>query len=341
MSNASILGTGAYTLPVAGSREILDYVRAPRDSAWLEEKTGVRGHSLNFDCATGRKLSAETGLDFAERAARQAMEAAGVEADRIDQLCLTTCTPDCLHFMADTIALHRRLGLRATTVVSQTDSGCAGLAKVLQEVRAYAHQASGHWTALVVATNDVSSFVACEQYKRVPGAWLSAALFADGAGAVVLGEGKGPRLMDTYCAVDGDHPLVVYHGGGAAVPPNPGTLDEHAYVMDGRDVAAQFGPAMQRAWLRLSETWKLTVEDVRRWYVHQTNYRFIEGFTAALGISPDRVPHNVDRIGNTVSASTLLLLDEDIRQGRLPEDGPVVFLWVGAGMLEGGALFLP
>ena len=342
MAVLSILGTGGYVLPTTDNESLLEYLRAPKTAAWFEARTGVRGHSLNFDCSLVRKRSSEHVLDFAEHAARLAIGRAGVSPQQIDQLYLATCTPAYPHFMADAIELHRRLGLRSTVVISQVDGACAALARAMQDVQAHA-QHRPEWRALIVAANDVSSFFLADRdrYQRVPGAWLSPALFADGAGALLLGPNHGPRLTDVYCAVDGEHPLVVCWGGGAAVPTTPETLDAHVYLIDGRDVGAQFAPAMQRAWGHFSQQWGLRTEDVRRWYLHQANLRLVEGFGQALGIPMERLPHNVDRIGNTVSASTLLLLDEDVRAGQFPTDGPSLFLWIGAGMMEGGALFLP
>jgi 3-oxoacyl-[acyl-carrier-protein] synthase-3 len=342
MVGLSILGTGGYVCPATGNQALLEYLGAPKSAAWFEDKTGVRGHSLNFDFSVGQKRSQENALDYAESAARSAMERAGVGPQQIDHLYLATCTPAYLHFMADAIELHRRLGLRSTAVINQVDGACAALAKAMQDVQAYA-QRRPEWAALIVAVNDASSFFVANRarYAAVPGAWLSPALFADGAGALLLGPSERPHLADVYCAVDGQHPLVMYLGGGAAVPTAPETLDAQVYLIDGRDVAAQFVPGVQRAWGHFVQNWELRVEDVRRWYLHQANLRFVEGFGQALGIPPERLPHNVDRIGNTSSASTLLLLDEDVRTGRLPTDGPIVFLWVGAGMMEGGALFLP
>ena len=342
MADLSILGTGGYVLPTADNEALLGYLHAPKTAAWFEARTGVRGHSLNFDFRAGQKRSSEHVLDYAEHAARLAIERADVSPQGIDQLYLATCTPAYPHFMADVIELHRRLGLRSTAVINQVDCACAALARVMQDVMAYA-QHRPEWRALIVAANDASSFfvAALPHYERVPGAWLSPALFADGAGALLLGPNDGPRLVDVYCAVDGEHPLVMCLGGGAAVPTAPETLDAHVFLIDGRDVSAQFAPAMQRIWGHFSQEWNLTTEDVRRWYLHQANLRLVEGFGQALGIPMDRLPHNVDRIGNTVSASTLLLLDEDVRAGRFPTDGPSIFLWIGAGMMEGGALFLP
>lgn len=344
MKPLTILGTGGYTLPLVSNEKLLNYLRPPKDSAWLEKKTGIREHSLNFDPKTGGKKTKELPLDYAERAARKAMNKAGVEPEDIDQLCLATCTPNQIHFMHDVIQLQRRLGLKRTTVVDLVPGGCAALAKGFQLVQAYQALAkSSDWTALMVGVNDVVAFFDLERYRRVPDAWLSPAVFADGAGALVLGPGDGFSLVDTCCAIDGDHELVTYRGGGAEFPTSLSTLDEHAYVMDARDVAAQFGPAMRRSldyFLRRHEGW-LILETIQRWYIHQANFRFIQKFMVDFKIPKEKMPHNVDVLGNTVSASTLLMLDDDMKKGRFPKKGQVIFLFVGAGMMEGGALFSP
>lgn len=340
----TIRGTGGFTLPLVENKELLQYLELPKDSDWLEAKTGILSHSLNFDCSTGVKIDSNlSSIDFAEYAARQAMVNAGFLAADIDHLCLSTCTQSHLHFMRDVIELHRRLGLRSDVVVDQVDGGCAALAKAFQSVETHARVSVKYpnYNALVVGSNDVSSFLDKERYKKVPDAWLSSVVFADGAGALCLGPGNGLFLARTYCAVDGNHPLVKYRGGGAEVPTRVDTLDEHAYVMDARDVAAQFGPALERVLnYFLSRHQSVSLEKIERWYIHQANLRLIERFAKEKNIPMDRVPHNVDYLGNTVSASTLLLLHKDITSGKFPKNGPVIFLFVGAGMMEGGALFL-
>ena len=341
----TIRGTGGFTLPLVGNEELLSYLEAPKDAKWVEEKTGIVTHSLNFNCATGTKFMRRlTSIDFAENVARQAMLNAGISAKDVDHLCLSTCTPSMLHFMGDVIELHRRLGLRRDAVIDQIDGGCAALAKAFQTVEVHARSSVKYpeYHALIVASNDVSSFLDKERYKNAAlGAWLSPVIFADGAGALVLGPSDGLFLTRTYCAVDGDHPLVSYTGGGAEMPTTSENLDEHAYIMDARDVAAQFSPAMERVlkhFLSFHE-W-INTERIERFYIHQANLRLIEHFAEEKNISMDRIPHNVDKFGNTVSASTLLLLHNDIEKGNFPKRGPVIFLFVGAGMMEGGALFL-
>lgn len=242
--------------------------------------------------------------------------------------------------MADVIEIHRQLGLHPTTVVDQIDGGCAALAKAFQLVKMHG-STDPNWKALIIGANDVSSMINKERYLSVPKAWMSPAIFADGAGAMVLGPGNGGhRLSEVYCAVDGNHPLVTYQGGGSAKPTSSETLEDHVYVMDARDVATQFVPAMSRVLKNLLTRSCLPLDTIGCWFLHQANFRLIEKFAGLQRISMGKIPHNVDRIGNTVSASTLLLLNEETGNGELTE-APFAFVYVGAGMMEGGALFLP
>lgn len=339
MSELRIMGSAGHTFPALSNHEVLKMLGNPRTPAWVEERIGILGHSLNLDPETEKKrIPNQHAVDYAEIVAMRALEDAGIPAREIDQIVYCTCTPAQPRFHADAIDLHHRLGLRRDAVVNQIDGGCAALAQAFQLSEVFAREKQD-WTTLIVASNDVISYLDLEQYRRVPQAWISFMMFADGAGALVMGAGgTGPRLAGTHCAYDGKHPLVTYRGGGGIVPTRAGSLDEHTYLMDARDVAVQFGPALGRVWSEFSQRFGLGTQSVQRWYFHQANLRLIQRFAREYGIPEERVPTNVDRFGNTVSASTLLLLDEDRKSGL--NDAPFLFMWVGAGMVEGGALFL-
>ncbi len=91
----------------------------------------------------------------------------------------------------------------------------------------------------------------------------------------------------------------------------------------------------------LQEDWPTTVkpvtgadfdvEAVARWYRHQANGVVVRQAIEMLGLPPERVPISVDHYGNTSAASTLILLDEDRRAGRVNDGDLVAFLWIGAG----------
>jgi len=102
-----------------------------------------------------------------------------------------------------------------------------------------------------------------------------------------------------------------------------------------------FAPLMHRNLQLLRDDWPtrikpavgtdFDVDAVTRWYLHQANGIVVREATGLLGLPADRVPLNVDRYGNTSAASTLLLLDEDRRAGRVGPGDLVVFMWIGAG----------
>ena len=111
--------------------------------------------------------------------------------------------------------------------------------------------------------------------------------------------------------------------------------------MDGKRVRDVFAPLMTRNMQLLEQDWPTRIKPmvgcdfdigrVARWYLHQANGVVVREASTLLGLPPERVPLNVDRYGNTSAASTLLLLDEDRRAGRVHDGDLVVFMWIGAG----------
>ena len=138
-----------------------------------------------------------------------------------------------------------------------------------------------------------------------------------------------------------DTALVTYPAGGGLAHTTSGNVLDHRFFMDARRVSEEFAPLILRDMAMLEEDWaahiKPAVEHdfdpdrVSRWYMHQANGVVVRKAIELLGLAPDKVPVGVDHYGNLSAASTLVLLDEDRRAGRLREGDLVVFLWVGAG----------
>ena len=111
--------------------------------------------------------------------------------------------------------------------------------------------------------------------------------------------------------------------------------------MDGAEVAEVFAPLMTRNFKMLQEDWPtkikprtgndFDIDSVARWYLHQANGVVVRRAVEMLGLPPERVPIGVDYYGNTSAASTLILLDEDRRAGRVHDGDLIAFLWIGAG----------
>jgi 3-oxoacyl-[acyl-carrier-protein] synthase-3 len=129
-----------------------------------------------------------------------------------------------------------------------------------------------------------------------------------------------------------------YPAGGASNPTTADNVDDHIYYMDAREVKNQYAPAIRRSLKAIMERHPFRFEDVKRVYLHQANKYLVEAFAHEAKIPLDKLGINVDKYANTSAASTLILLDEDRKSGIVGEGDLILFLWVGAGLINGGAL---
>jgi 3-oxoacyl-[acyl-carrier-protein] synthase-3 len=322
---------------------------------WIDRHLGIHERRLDYDFAADHKPSrAEGGLydgDLAVRASRSALDDAGIDGDDIDLVVHVTTTPDTIACDDHFRYLTDELGLRRDVELVHHNVGCAGLAPAFRTAAAsLITQAPA--TALVVASNCTSGYFGRDMhpyYKNHPTglAWVSAFMFADGAGAVVLrsrsvdpGEPEQGLLSVRYETLP-DVPLVTYPAGGCLERTRVANVGDHLFVMDARRVAEVFVPLMNRDLEMLREDWPVTVKPavgrdfdidaVDRWYLHQANGVVVRQAIELLGLPPERVPIGVDHYGNTSAASTLVLLDEDRRAGRVKAGDLLAFMWIGAG----------
>ena len=357
----SLSGVGSF-LPETrvSNQEILDRVRPtrpdgrPLEPEWMERHVGIRERRLDFDFEERRKRSrSEGGLydgDLALRAARAALEDAGTEPADVDVFVHVSTTPDTIACQDHLRFLTTELELRRDTDLVHHNLGCAGLSAGFRTAASYL-VAQSPATALVVASNCSSGYFGAKanpNYKAHPSGngWLVPLLFADGAGAALFRSApRGDHSPRGLCSVRSetspDIELVTYPAGGCLEHTTASNVGEHLFLMDGKRVRDVFAPLMQRNMQLLEEDWPMRIkpfvgidfdiERVARWYMHQANGIVVREASALLGLPPERVPLNVDHYGNTSAASTLILLDEDRRAGRVHDGDLVVFMWIGAG----------
>jgi 3-oxoacyl-[acyl-carrier-protein] synthase III len=357
----SLAGTGSFVPEQrVSNRQILDRVRPARpdgrllEPEWIERHVGIVERRLDFDFAASRKRSrADGGLydgDLALRAARAALDDAHIEAEDVDVLVHVTTTPDTIACQDHLRFLTTELGLRRDADLVHHNLGCAGLSAAWRTAASYL-VAESPATALVVASNCPSGYFAAEAnpyYREHPSGngWLVPLVFADGAGAVVFRSASqdhdAPRGL---CAVRSETSpaieLVTYPAGGSLHRTSEANVGDHLFLMDGKLVRDVFAPLMTRNMQLLEQDWPTRIKpmvgfdfDIRRvgrWYLHQANGVVVREASTLLGLPPERVPLNVDHYGNTSAASTVLLLDEDRRAGRVHDGDLVVFMWIGAG----------
>jgi len=357
-----VAGTGSY-LPDhrVSNEEILQYLRPARPDGrllepdWVVRHLGINERRLDYEFGGRRKRSRlDGGLydgDLALGAARSALRNAGLTAADVDMLIHVTSTPDLVTCQDHFRFLTTGLGLRRDADLVHHNLGCAGLAPGFRTAAA-SLLSMVPATALVVASNCPSGYFAPEAhdyyYKHPSGmGWLTPLMFADGAGAAVFRSarhGHGDRrtgLLSVRYETSPEVELVTYPAGGCLHRTSAANLADHVFLMDAVKVAEVFPPLMTRNIDMLREDWPTSIKpvtgtdfdigQVTRWYVHQANGVVIRQAVDMLGLPADKVPISVGHYGNTSAASTLILLDEDRRAGKVHDGDLIVFLWVGAG----------
>jgi 3-oxoacyl-[acyl-carrier-protein] synthase III len=360
--SVSVMGVGSY-LPDrrVSNEEILEYLRPvrpdgrPLEPEWVVKHLGIHERRLDYEFGGQRKRSrAEGGIfdgDLALRAGRAALDDAGLDAAAVDVLVHVTTTPDLIACQDHFRFLVSELGVRRDADLVHHNLGCAGLSAGFRTA-ACSLVSMAPATALVLASNCPSGYFGPEvhdyYYKHQSGlGWLAPLMFADGAGASVWRStprdaGHGATgLLSVRNETSPEIGLVTYPGGGCLHHTSESNLADHVFLMDGAKVAEVFPPLMARNFQMLQDDWPTTVKEftgadfdvdaVARWYLHQANGVVVRQAIEMLGLPPERVPISVDHYGNTSAASTLILLDEDRRAGRVNEGDLVVFLWIGAG----------
>jgi 3-oxoacyl-[acyl-carrier-protein] synthase III len=318
-----IAGTGRY-LPerVLGNAEIAEAAGVTEE--WILRRTGIRSRHV---AAEG-----EGAVVMATAASEAALDAAGRAAAEIDLIVVATSTPD--HLTPPTACeTQARLGAWDAACFD-IEAGFAGWIYALLTADALIRAGMAR-NALVVGVEKLSTVTDRSDPATGP-------LFGDGAGAVVLSEGRGPlRLLSRTWWADGRLANVLRRpSGGAMRPFDARVLEERSHLlrMEGtrifrsavRTMASQASLALGDAGVEL--------DGIGLVVPHQANLRIIEGLARELALPIERVYVNIDRYGNTGAATIPIALDEARRAGALPADRPTLLVSFGAGATAGAAV---
>lgn len=313
-----ILGVGAYTPErVLTNREIERIVDTSDE--WIRERTGIHERRT---AAEGEATS-----DMALRAAERALEMAGLGPQDLELIIVGTVTPD-MQFPSTAAFLQHKLG--AGTIPSfDIGAACAGFIYGLSIADRFIG-AGAHRRVLVVGAELLSRVLDWQDRG-------TCVLFADGAGAAVVGpaNGDGSGILSTSLHTDGALTgLLCLPGGGSREPITVQTLaDQRNKVsMMGQEIfrvavknlAMSSEAALAQAGLRVADV---------DWVVpHQANIRILKQLAERLGIPIERFVLNIDRYGNTSSASVPIALDEAWRDGRIKPGQTVLMFALGSGV---------
>ena len=290
---------------------------------WIRTRTGIRERRYAAD---DEALS-----DIALPAAEAALRQAEVRPGDIDLLIVATVTPDML-FPSTAAILADRLG--ATDAAAyDLSAGCTGfMYGITQAAGMIGAGLSRH--ALVVGADVLSKVMNFADRS-------TCVLFGDGAGAVVLEPVAAEGFLGFELGADGARGVdLSMPAGGSRLPASAETVAGglHTVHMNGRRVFRFATRVLVSSAETLLARTGVAVEDVDVYVPHQANVRIIDHAVARLGIPEERVVVNVDRYGNTSSASIPLALAEAVEDGRVQKGSMVLMTGMGAGLTWGSAL---
>jgi 3-oxoacyl-[acyl-carrier-protein] synthase III len=299
--------------------------RLDTSDEWIVERTGIRERHI----ATAEQSVAMLSRDASEKA----LERAGLTAGDLDAIVLATATPDRL-LPSTACDLQALLGANKA-VAFDLSAACPGF--LFATTVAEGLIASGQsQNVLVVGAEKLSTITDFQDRS-------TAILFGDGAGAAVVRRAgnNGRGILSTFIKSDGRlAPLLYRPGGGAADPISEKVVCERSHYMKmaGREVFKAAVLAMSEACDEALERAGVGADEVDLLIPHQANIRIIEATAKHAGMSMDKVMVNVDRYGNTSSASIPLALDQAIAEGRVQSGSLLLLVAFGAGFTWGSTV---
>lgn len=319
-----ILGTGHYTPERVLSNADLERIVDTSD-AWIAERTGIRRRHVAADN--------EVTSDMAAAAARNALEAAGLNVADLDMIIVGTISGDT---PLPACAVHVQQKLGADEIPSfDISAACAGFVYGITIADQFI--ATGAANCVLVIGVELLSRILNWQDRT------TCVLFGDGAGAVVLGPAKddGRGILATRIFTDGSLAGALHiPGGGSAEPLTEDGLarKRNKVHMVGQEVYKVAIKNLTSASTLALKAAGLTSAELDWVVAHQANLRIITQVSERLGYPLDKFILNIEEYGNTSSASIPIALDEAVRDGRIRPGQNVLLCALGAGISWGSAI---
>lgn len=288
---------------------------------WIRERTGIRERRI----AKENEFTSTLGVEASLRALR----VANLRPTDLDLIICATSTPDYL-FPATASLIQDQIGATKAGAFDLL-AACSGYIYALN-MGAQAIRSGSIKSALIIGSETLSRFVNWKDRN-------TCILFGDGAGAFILQASEKPGgVLSAVMHSDGSGgDLLTLPGGGSRNPINEATI--HAgrqYLqMDGKEVFRFATRVMASATQEALDAAGLTIEDVKWIVPHQANIRIIEAAARGLKLPMDRFIVNLDRYGNTSTASIPIAMVEAIEKEQIKSGDKLVMVGFGAGLTWG------
>jgi len=322
---AKISGTGHYVPEKVLNNFDLEKIVDTSDE-WIKTRTGM----------VERRVAAENEAvsDMAYEATLQALDMAGMKPKEIDMIIVGTISGD--HpFPATACVLQKRLGIKNFPAFD-VSAGCTGWIYAANIAKQYVENGIAK-NVLVIGAETLTKITNYQDRN-------TCVLFGDGAGATIISRAEKKdisRFIDSEITADGSsYELLIQNAGGSRMPASHETVDKnlHTVYMEGNKI---FKLAIKSMYSVCDTVLKRNNMDVKSidWLItHQANLRIIEALGKKMKIDNDKVIINIEKYGNTSSATIPIALDEAVRDGKVRKGDIVLMASFGAGLTAGSLL---
>jgi 3-oxoacyl-[acyl-carrier-protein] synthase-3 len=319
-----VVGTGSYSPEKVLTNADLEKLVATNDQ-WIRERTGIRERHI----AGPEQASSDLALE----ASRQALEMAGLDAADVELIVVGTVTPD-YPFPSTAAVLQGKLGNKKAFAFD-VSAACAGSIYALSVADRFI--ASGAVkNALVIGVDTLTRITDWKDRN-------TCILFGDGAGAMVLkGTGEAHRGLSTIkLHADGSMVHMLLQPGGGSKEPISAEMvaaGRHYVKMKGTEVYKVAVRSLEEVCREVLDAEGLKPSEVDWVIAHQANKRILDATLQRLEIPAEKCWMNLEKYGNTSSASVPTTLDEANRAGWFKPGDKILMMAIGGGMAWGGAL---
>lgn len=320
MRGSTISGIGRYVPERVLTNADLERIVDTTDE-WIITRTGIRERRI--------AASEQASSDLAYEAAKEALAHAGIGPAELDLIIVGTATPDML-FPATACVLQDRLGARRAGAF---DLSAACSSWVYAAAMAHGYIASGAARYVLVVGAETLSKITDWKDRN------TCVLFGDSAGAVVMAPAEpGQGFLSFYLGADGtggpSGPWISLPAGGSRMPASFESVErgQHYLKMNGREVYKFAVRCIPMAIEEAASRAGLRLEDVDHFIPHQANIRIIDAAAERLGQPREKFFVNVQRYGNTSSASVPVALYEAVDAGRIQAGDTVIMVAFGGGL---------
>lgn len=305
-----IIGTGMYVPPKAVTNDDLSQIVETSDE-WISKRVGVRERRIS---------ETEFTSEMGAKAAQAALDDAGCKAEDIDMILSASVSGETSSPSTACMIQHY---LGATCPAMELNAACSAFLYLLETAAAYFALHKDYKKILVVGCERMSGILDWSDRS-------TCVIFGDGSGAAVLERGEG--YLDSVCTVKGgDDVIKIPHSLGCS-PFFKAEQDSPYVHMQGQETFKYAVSSIAQDVTTLLERNNLTIDDIAWIVPHQANLRIIDFSSKRLGIDPSKMFVNIEKYGNTSSASVPIALHELKESGKLRRGDKIILCAFGGGL---------